>query len=395
MTNNLSVRIQSIDVFRAVTMFLMIFVNDLWSISGVPEWLEHTRAEEDGMGFSDVIFPLFLFIVGLSIPLAINIRLQKGDPVGKTSLHILTRTMALLIMGFFMVNFEYLNAEATGMNRHLWEFLMALGIFLIWMDYKGITSIGNKVKLTLKAFGILLLIFLALIYKGGELSNPEWMQVHWWGILGLIGWAYALNSFLYLYLRKHKSLLIPVFLLLIFMNVQENAYFELFPAFKIVISASNHLLVMGGVLTTTLFLYLKNHKNRKYRFTSVVLVGAILLIAYGFMVRSIFPVSKILATPSWTAICLGIAMISLMLFYWIVDQGKYTRWAIPIRAAGTSTLTCYLMPYFFYPLIVWSGIKLPEWSTHGVIGLLKCLLFSLGIILFVRFLERKNIKMKV
>ncbi|MGV3599658.1 MAG: heparan-alpha-glucosaminide N-acetyltransferase domain-containing protein [Dyadobacter fermentans] len=62
-----SLRLDSIDVFRAVTMFLMIFVNDFWTLEGVPEWLEHSKAEEDAMGLSDVVFPAFLFIVGLSI----------------------------------------------------------------------------------------------------------------------------------------------------------------------------------------------------------------------------------------------------------------------------------------------------------------------------------------
>ena len=64
-------RLASIDVFRALTMLLMIWVNDFWSLTGVPKWLQHASATEDYMGFSDVIFPLFLFIVGLSLPLAI------------------------------------------------------------------------------------------------------------------------------------------------------------------------------------------------------------------------------------------------------------------------------------------------------------------------------------
>lgn len=72
-------RIRTIDIIRALTMFFMIFVNDLWTLTDVPKWLLHTQTNEDGMGFSDVIFPLFLFIVGLSIPLAINIRKKKND----------------------------------------------------------------------------------------------------------------------------------------------------------------------------------------------------------------------------------------------------------------------------------------------------------------------------
>ena len=44
-------RIRTVDVLRALTMFLIIFVNDILSLTEIPEWLGHTLAEEDGMGF--------------------------------------------------------------------------------------------------------------------------------------------------------------------------------------------------------------------------------------------------------------------------------------------------------------------------------------------------------
>ena len=74
-----STRIYSIDVFRAITMLLMIFVNDFWTLTGIPSWLEHSAADQDFLGFSDIIFPSFLFIVGMSVPYAIQNRLAKGD----------------------------------------------------------------------------------------------------------------------------------------------------------------------------------------------------------------------------------------------------------------------------------------------------------------------------
>lgn len=44
-------QICTVDVLRALTTFLMIFVNDIWSITEIPEWLGHTLAEKDGMDF--------------------------------------------------------------------------------------------------------------------------------------------------------------------------------------------------------------------------------------------------------------------------------------------------------------------------------------------------------
>src|SRR5262245_45303354 len=84
-------RLVSIDILRAITMVLMIFVNDFWSLTHIPAWLLHTTADQDGMGLSDAIFPAFLFAVGLSIPFAIDNRRKKGDTNGKIVLHILMR----------------------------------------------------------------------------------------------------------------------------------------------------------------------------------------------------------------------------------------------------------------------------------------------------------------
>ena len=63
-----------IDLLRALTMFVMIFVNDFWKIHDVPRWLDHAARGEDFMGLADVVFPAFLFVVGMSIPFAIERR---------------------------------------------------------------------------------------------------------------------------------------------------------------------------------------------------------------------------------------------------------------------------------------------------------------------------------
>ena len=64
-------RIATIDVFRAITMFLMLFVNDIPGLRQIPHWLLHAKAHEDMLGFSDIIFPSFLFVMGMSVPFAI------------------------------------------------------------------------------------------------------------------------------------------------------------------------------------------------------------------------------------------------------------------------------------------------------------------------------------
>jgi predicted acyltransferase len=62
-------RVASVDALRGLTILLMIFVNDLGPAA--PAWMHHIRPPNaDGMTLADIVFPAFLFIVGVSIPLA-------------------------------------------------------------------------------------------------------------------------------------------------------------------------------------------------------------------------------------------------------------------------------------------------------------------------------------
>src|SRR3977135_3698355 len=127
-------RLYSIDVLRALTMFFMIFVNDLGTLKDIPAWLEHATAQEDKLGFADPIFPATLFIVGLSIPFAIANRLQKGDAPLTIGKHILLRSLALIVMGVFHVNMESYNRMAI-LPKVVWEIFITVGFFLIWLAY--------------------------------------------------------------------------------------------------------------------------------------------------------------------------------------------------------------------------------------------------------------------
>ncbi|MBP5387080.1 MAG: DUF5009 domain-containing protein, partial [Prevotella sp.] len=97
-------RVASIDALRAITMMLMLFVNDIPALKGVPHWLFHAAADEDMLGFSDTIFPAFLFCVGMSVPFAIDNRLKRGDSQFGVLSHILWRSFALIVMGLFTLN---------------------------------------------------------------------------------------------------------------------------------------------------------------------------------------------------------------------------------------------------------------------------------------------------
>ena len=125
-------RIDSIDIVRGITILVMLFVNDVAGVAGTPAWMLHVQPPDaDGMTFVDIVFPAFLFIVGMAIPFALGKRMDRGDNVVEVWKHILIRTVGLLVIGVFMVNAGDMSDEAF-LGRHGWTLLMYAGVILVW-----------------------------------------------------------------------------------------------------------------------------------------------------------------------------------------------------------------------------------------------------------------------
>jgi len=387
-------RIQTIDYLRAITMLFMIFVNDFWTLKNIPDWLKHAPADFDGMGFSDIIFPLFLFIVGLSIPYAIEARINKGENSQNIFLHILKRSISLIIMGVLMVNYENANNEVMLISKYSWGLIMAIGIALLWVNFSSL-KISKVHKKLIRVLGIILIMFLCLIYKGNYGGEITWMKFSWWGILGIIGWSYLLISSIYLVGKKNTKVIFTAFLLLLFLNIQEGEYYNFIPEFKIIVSSSNHILVSGGLLFS--LLYFKNiYKLEKIKLFRIAFFISITLLLFGLFLRNDFPISKIYSTPSWSTICLSISIICCMTLDFILKfNDSLLKYIGFIKPAGTSTLMCYLIPYFIYPIITLFGFKWPELISNGGIGLLKSMIFSISIIVFCGILEKRKLRLVV
>lgn len=395
---SLPTRLASIDVFRALTMFLMIFVNDLWTLRDIPQWLEHTKAAEDGMGLADTVFPAFLFIVGLSIPFAIGGRLAKGVPQPKIITHILTRSIALLIMGLLHVNLENYNSAAAILPKSAWEILLTIGFFLIWLDYPK--SWTKQRKMIFQGAGILLLVILATLYRGGDSAgHPSWIKTYWWGILGLIGWSYLLCSLIFLFTKGKLPLLISALILLLLYNIASTAGWLNFlePAISyiwIIGEGSTGSLTMAGIVAALIYTTLAE-KGKHSQYAIILICFALLMLAGGFVLRPFWGISKIRATPSWVMICSGISILFFLLMIWLVDIKNKEKWFTIIRPAGTSTLTAYLLPYIHYPIYSIIGISLPLALRTGGIGIIKSLIYALLIILITGVLEKWRIRLKI
>ncbi len=382
-------RLLSIDVFRAVNMFFMIFVNDLSGVHNVPAWIDHVKENEDGMHFADTIFPIFLFIAGLSIPLAIGRRVTKGNSFSSIAFYILVRSFALIVMGFFHVNMENYSNDAL-LPIGVWELLLTLSFFLIWLDYPDTLS-KIKTKILIGS-GVVILIVLAFLFKGGSLEEPEGFSPSWWGILGIIGWAYLICAGIFLLAKGKLPLLIIALIVFVAINLSVHASQLNFNLWVIHDGASASLMMFGAVISLS---YSKITANGDYKRLWLLLTssGIVLL---GFIIRPYTEgISKIHSTPAWVFICTGIGILIFELLIWLVDvQGKQ-NWFEIIKPAGTSTLTCYLIPYFIIAIFYMVHFKYPRFLDDGTGGIIRSLAVAFIVIVITGFLEKRRLRLKI
>lgn len=390
-------RVYSIDILRGLTLILMLFVNDLY-MPGVPAWLGHMKADFDGMGLADWVFPGFLFMVGMAIPFSIKKRISSGEDNFKISKHILIRTISLLIIGVLMLNSGRVDAGLTGMSVNLWALLMYVGVFLTWNDYKDNGS--NYINIiSLRLLGMALLAFLIFKFKSGQPQNDGSLITSWWGILGLIGWGYVVSAFIYLFSGESITNVTIAFLFFLTMNILDKAgmltYFDAArPLLGVIIEGNVPLIVLSGVLAT---LILRKYANEHNKFIMIISALGILSIIAGFVLRNWFIISKIQATPSWGLICNGISMLLFALLYYIIDIRKQAGWTSFIKPAGENSLTTYLAPDILYYLIWMSGVPVLFYkhSSQPLIVIAGSIAWALLMVLLTKVLVRFGIRLKL
>jgi heparan-alpha-glucosaminide N-acetyltransferase len=396
MINQLSSqRILSIDALRGITILVMIFVNELAGVSGIPAWMKHMPADADAMTFVDVVFPAFLFIVGMSIPFAINRRLSKGDNFVKLQGHILWRSLGLLVLGFFMVNAEDgYNEAAMGMSIYAWSLLFYVCVILVWNVY----SFSQQwMVYLLKGIGVAGLIMLAFIYKGGE-DGTEHMQPHWWGILGLIGWAYLYSCIIYqLFKGNAYGILAMIAVCVIFYAVakqpavQQSAWSWMAKQSG---NAAHVSIVLSGMLLSLIFFDQDLKLTRRQRYLYAAGFTILLLIA-GYFLRPYFKISKIYATPTWCLYSAAICCILFCFLYWLIDIKHQSKWTNFFRPAAANPLLTYIVPFVIYALLHLLHIKLPAVLQSGITGLLWCVFYAVVVMGIAKGLNKAGIKLQL
>lgn len=388
-------RVGAIDLLRAMTMVLMIFVNDLWTLKDIPEWLEHVGRSVDGMGLADTVFPAFLFITGMSLPFAIDARRAKGDTLLQLIGHVVLRAIALLIMGVFLVNGETINEGATGLPGAAWDTLSCASFILIWNAWpKSWTAWASW---GLKALGAVTLLTLAIIYRGDDDGHLVRFAPQWWGILGLIGWSYLAAGLVTVLANGRLPVLVSAWVALALLSMAWAA--GLVPDLlhhipEAIIGGTLAGLSMGGVVIGRLFqIYQPKGDNRKL--TLILLAIAVALMLCAQFTRPLWGLSKLDATPAWLFLCSAITIIAFVALYWISDVAGKASWFTLIKPAGTDTLLTYLIPYFAYAGLGHLYFNLPEVLTTGGVGLFKTFLFALFCVQVAGFLRRLGIRLKL
>ena len=391
-------RVLPIDVFRGITIFIMVFVNELSGVANIPLWMKHLPADVDGMTFVDLVFPAFLFIVGMSIPFATQARADKGDSALTIFKHIALRSLGLIVIGVFMVNTESgYDETAMGISMPLWTLLMFIYVLMIWSKYPK--TISPAISLGAKLMGIAGLVMLWWMYKGPDNTG---MTPQWWGILGLIGWAYLIAATMFLLFRNIVSasnhvyglVIVALALLGVFaILVNTDSSNALITLLKFQTGNYTHAaIVLAGVILSQLFYAAQFAAQRaRYYWLFTAVTGLLALASWQF-----FPISKIWSTPSWGLFSVFYCCLIFGVIYWVVDIQQWRTWTTLFEPAAINPLLVYILPYILFALGGILGVYFrPAIFDSGALGIIWSLFFSCVIMIMGAALTRMGIRIKL
>jgi len=394
-------RLISIDVFRGLTIATMIFVNLLsersFRIEGIPKWMRHAFPPKT-MTFVDVVFPAFLFIVGLCIPIALTRRLEKTKSIIQLWPHILIRTASLMIMGILMANLWYAldYAHPVGISISLWGVLLFVSFFLIWNKYPKSQGLKRAIFTALRIGGAVLLVYLVAVFRKGPDSSwlefGKWGYWSWW-VLGIIGWCYLISSAIYIMFRKHIAGVMGALALLILMYIGDVTgvfnNFSFLNGIRRCVPFGPMLGTWPSISTAGLIvgmLYTNASSNyRPAKKTLWILVFAVGLFIAGWLLRPLFGISsgEGRATPTWALYSSAISCLIFVFCYWLFDIKQKKQWVNFILPAAQNPLSTYLFSRMIYPLFGLLQINyINNYYNSGIPGIIRIILYT-AIIMFL------------
>ncbi len=351
-------RVLSIDALRGFDMFWIIgggaifeSLVEIWKhpiTETISVQLSHVTWE--GFHFEDLIFPLFVFVMGAVLPFSVCRRVERGDNPVRVHLHIVRRTALLLLLGFIcngLLEFNWSEMRWPGVLQRI-----ALCYF-----FAAIIVIHLRWRAQAVLVGVVLLLYWAVTmlvpvpgYGAGNLTMEgclsSWVDQH--VIPGVLYYKYGDNEGL----------------------------ISTFPA------------VCTALLGALAGQWLRSDRTGSRKTVGLAVAG-VLCVILGYAWGYVFPIIKILWTSSYVLFAGGWSLLLLALFYWLIDVKGYHKWAFFFVVIGMNAITIYFLQRF----VDFHGIA--EFFLGGIaghIGMLSPLVLPVGAFaarwLFLWFLYR-------
>lgn len=425
-------RLISLDAFRGVTIAGMVLVNNPGTWSSIYAPLKH--AEWHGITPTDYIFPFFLFIVGIAIPMALGKRIAEGI-TNDVYLKIVTRAATIFALGLIMSALPFFNFTDTEIP-YLLKIAAFLGLsaalfYYLWGKTKIAAIIAGSV------FAVLTILWLAgyvfIPYDVATMRIP--------GVLQRIAVSYLIVSILYIHTNWKQQTMIGCGLLLLYWFLMTTipvpgcevttiddkacnlaAYLDrlilgeahiwrsakVFDPEGILSTIPAIVTTISGVLTGT---WLTTKRGDLEKVSGLFFFGVV-LVAVGWMWNWIFPFNKALWTSSYTLYTSGLALCFLGFCYWLIDIKGYKRWAKPFIIFGVNALALFVFSGILARLLALikvtasdgASVSLQKWIFDTIFlsvaaPINASLMFAVGYILFWLFLMwllyRRRIYIKV
>ena len=304
-------RLLSLDAFRGITIAAMILVNTPGSWGYVYAPLRH--ADWHGWTLTDLIFPFFLFIVGVAMTFSIQ-TLIGVDFKSEIYKKVIKRSVILFLLGV-LLNFYPFGIPFTSDGWSNFSFSSIIDTFL-----------------DIRIMGVLQRIALCYLFTSIMIIHLT-RRDQFYAAFGLLA-IYAIAILLYGHLTLEDNLARTIDLAIFSpanmysvrgIPFDPEGLFSTIPAI---------VTTLSGVFVGNL---LRGHLSPKEKATQLVLWGlAGILLGNGLNI--LIPINKQLWTPSYVFLTSGWACLILALFYWLMDIKKTNLWAKPFIVFGSNSL---------------------------------------------------------
>jgi len=252
-----------------------------------------------------------------------------------------------------MVN-ESPDSVKMGWPAPLWITLMYLSAIFTFCSISAGKSESQKkfwcnLSVGLRGLGLASLIYLAFAFVGEDghhiiTLSPFSIHTEWYGILGIIGWAYLLGAIVFLCFRGHSTALLAIMVLLLCCySADRKGFFDELWLHRIVgiggLAAHGSIVVAGLLLASILTGADARPEHERARFTLWFIAGTV---AGALLLNHLYGISKNSATPSWCLWSCAITAALWLVFHGLCE-GRIGFIAEPFAAAGQNVFLAYLL----------------------------------------------------